>query len=175
MNKSAPKAQNTKAEATAATDPVAIIRSLWLGTCARYTVLCLILLVTSAIASDSLTVTYVDTVRFFLLLPFGISLTLAAWVRRSDKLSTGAKVGLHALATLGGFYLFCYLPYQVRTPSRLKPARDRWTTPPTKASSAKTNSTRRLPLPCPQVRKPSRSSASPASCFLSRRPCWSCF
>ena len=82
MNKSAPKAQNTKAEATAATDPVAIIRSLWLGTCARYTVLCL---------------------------------TLAAWVRRSDKLSTGAKVGLHALATLGGFYLFCYLPYQVRT------------------------------------------------------------
>ena len=115
MNKSAPKAQNTKAEAAAATDPVAIIRSLWLGTCARYTVLCLILLVTSAIASDSLTVTYVDTVRFFLLLPFGISLTLAAWVRRSDKLSTGAKVGLHALATLGGFYLFCYLPYQVRT------------------------------------------------------------
>lgn len=114
MNKSAPKAQNTKAETAAATDPVALIRSLWLGTCARYTILCLILLVTSAIASDSLTVTYVDTVRFFLLLPFGLTLTLAAWVRRS-RLGAGAKVGLHALATLGGFYLFCYLPYQVRT------------------------------------------------------------
>ena len=107
MNKPASEAHNTNA--------LTLVKDLWLGTCARYTVLCLILLVTSAIASDSLTVTYVDTVRFFLLLPFGISLTLAAWVRRSDKLTTGAKVGLHALATLGGFYLFCYLPYQVRT------------------------------------------------------------
>lgn len=116
MNKTAPKAQNTKAEAAVPTAaPASPIRSLWLGTCARYTVLCLILLVTSAIASDSLTVTYVDTVRFFLLLPFGLTLTLAAWVRRSPKLGAGAKVGLHALATLGGFYLFCYLPYQVRT------------------------------------------------------------
>ena len=24
-------------------------------------------------------------------------------------------MGLHALATMGGFYLFCYLPYQLRT------------------------------------------------------------
>jgi hypothetical protein len=60
-------------------------------------------------------VTYVDTVRFILLLPLGLCLTLAAWARRSDKLSAGAKVGLHALATLGGFYLFGYLPYQIRT------------------------------------------------------------
>ena len=55
------------------------------------------------------------TLRFFLLLPFGFTLTLAARVRRSDKLTAGAKVGLHALATLGGFYVFCYLPYQVRS------------------------------------------------------------
>ena len=114
MNKKAPKAQNTKTEAATSTDLAALLRSLWLGTCARYTVLCLILLVVSAIASDSLTVTYVDTVRFFLLLPFGLCLTLAAWARRS-KLGAGAKAGLHALATLGGFYLFGYLPYQIRT------------------------------------------------------------
>ena len=107
MNKPASEAHNTKALACA--------KNLWLGTCARYTVLCLILLLASAIASDSLTVTYVDTVSFLLQLPFGLCLTLAAWVRRSDKLSTGAKVGLHALATMGGFYLFCYLPYQLRT------------------------------------------------------------
>ncbi len=107
MNKTAPEAHNTKA--------ASLLRELWLGTCARYTVLCLILLITSAIASDSLTVTYVDTVRFFLLLPFGFALTLSALVRRSDKLSAGARVGLHALSTLGGFYLFCYLPYQLRT------------------------------------------------------------
>ena len=107
MNRPASEAHDTKAAAYA--------KSLWLGTCARYTVLCLIMLLASAIASDSLTVTYVDTVSFLLLLPFGLCLTLAAWARRSDKLPTGAKVALHALATLGGFYLFCYLPYQLRT------------------------------------------------------------
>ena len=107
MNKPASEAHNTKALTCA--------KNLWLGTCARYTVLCLILLLASAIASDSLTVTYVDTVSFFLQLPFGFCLTLAAWVRRSDKLSAGVKVGLHALATLGGFYLCGYLPYQLRT------------------------------------------------------------
>ena len=112
MNKSPREAQNTVEELPA---PITRLRELWLGTCARFTVLCLILLVTSAVASDSLTITYVDTVRFFLLLPFGLCLTLSAWVRRSEKLSAGAKVGLHALSTLGGFYLFCYLPYQVRT------------------------------------------------------------
>ena len=111
MNKPAREAQNIITETT----PAARLRSLWLGTCARYTVLGLILLISSAIASDSLTITYVDTVRFFLLLPFGLCLTLSAWVRRSEKLGSGAKVGLHALSTLGGFYLFCYLPYQVRT------------------------------------------------------------
>jgi hypothetical protein len=112
MNKSAPAAHNTEEDTRS---PAAVLKELWLGTCARFTVLCLILLVTSSIAEDSLTVTYVDTVRFFLLLPFGLCLTLSAWVRRSDKLSAGAKVGLHALSTLGSFYLFCYLPYQVRT------------------------------------------------------------
>ena len=112
MNKPTREVQNTTiGEAT----PKACLKSLWLGTCSRFTLLCLFMLVTSAIASDSLTITYVDTVRFFLLLPFGLCLTLAAWVRRSPRPSSGAKVGLHALATLGGFYLFCYLPYQVRT------------------------------------------------------------
>ena len=115
MNKPAREAQNTKTASPAAPSPATLLRSLWLGSCARYTVLCLILLVTSAIASNSLSVTYVDTLRFFLLLPFGFTLTLAARVRRSDKLTAGAKVGLHALATLGGFYVFCYLPYQVRS------------------------------------------------------------
>ena len=112
MNKPPRKAQNIN---SGSDSPVARLNSLWLGTCARFTLLCLFMLVTSAIASDSLTITYVDTVRFFLLLPFGLCLTLAAGVRRSAKLSSGAKVGLHALCTLGGFYLFGYLPYQVRT------------------------------------------------------------
>ncbi len=116
MNKHPQKDQNTQVTSPQKAPTVSSrVRALWLGTCARYTVLCLILLVTSAIASRSLTVTYVDTVHFFLLLPFGLCLTLAALVRRSDKLSTGGKVALHALITLGGFYFFCYLPYQVRT------------------------------------------------------------
>ena len=112
MNKPTREVQNTTIEEAT---PKACLKSLWLGTCSRFTLLCLFMLVTSAIAADSLTTTYVDTVHFFLLLPFGLCLTLAAWVRRSPKLGSGAKVGLHALCTLGGFYLFGYLPYQVRT------------------------------------------------------------
>ena len=112
MNKSSRKAKNTTVETT----PILPrLRSLWRGACTRFTLLCLFMLVTSAIASDSLTITYVDTVRFFLLLPFGLCLTLAAGVRRSHNFGSSAKVGLHALCTLGGFYLCCYLPYQVRT------------------------------------------------------------
>lgn len=112
MNKQPCKAQNIN---SGSDSPVARLRSLWRGTCTRFTLLCLFMLVTSAIASDSLTITYVDTVHFFLLLPFGLCLALAAGVRRSPKLGSGAKVGLHTLCTLGGFYLFGYLPYQVRT------------------------------------------------------------
>lgn len=116
MNKRPTEAKNKQTETTTpAAHAPSVLRDLWLGTCARYTVLCLILLVTSAIASDSLTMTYVDTVRFFLLLPFGLCLTAAARVRKADKLTAGAKCALHPLAVLGGFYLFCYLPYQLRT------------------------------------------------------------
>ena len=107
---------NTRSPATQA--PAAqpsLLRALWLGTCARYTVLCLLLLLISAIAANSLTVTYVDTLRFFLLLPFALCVTLAARVRRSDKLRTGAQCVLHPVLFLGGFYLFCYLPFQLST------------------------------------------------------------
>lgn len=96
-----------------ATSPLARLRDLWLGSCARYTVLCLLMMAVSAIASASLTVTYIDTVRFFLLLPFAVFLTLAAWVRRAEKLGTGAKLTLHPLLVMGGFYLCCYLPFQI--------------------------------------------------------------
>lgn len=98
---------------TSAAKPLSLPMALWFGTCARYTVLCLILLVVSAIVSDSATVTYIEPIRFFLLLPFGFFLTLATYVRRAEKLSTGAKLGLHPVIVLGGFYLCCYLPFQI--------------------------------------------------------------
>ena len=107
MNKPTPDAKNNQAPS--------LLRELWLGTCSRYTVLCLCLLIISAIASASLTVTYVDTLRFFLLLPFALCITLAARIRRADKLSTAAKCTLHPLLFLGGFYLCCYLPFQIST------------------------------------------------------------
>ena len=112
MNKRAPKVKNNQ---TTPPRAAALLRELWLGSCARYTVLCLCLLVVSAIAAESLTVTYVDALRFFLLLPFALCLTLAARVRRADRLSGGAKCALHPLLCLGGFYLCCYLPFQVST------------------------------------------------------------
>ena len=108
MNKQSASTHNNQTAS-----PMQILRDLWFGTCARYTVLCLILLLISAIVSDSLTVTYIEPVRFFLLLPFGFFLTLAAKVRNGEKLPTGAKLALHPVLVLGGFYLCCYLPFQI--------------------------------------------------------------
>ncbi len=94
---------------------LAPVKALWLGTCARYTVLTLVALLVNALISESLTKTYVDTIHFFLFLPFSLCLTLAALVRRSDKLSKGWRVLLHPLLFFGGFYLCLYLPYQIET------------------------------------------------------------
>lgn len=90
-----------------------LTRTLWLGTCARYTVLCMILLLINAISADGQDA--IEPLRFFLLLPFALCLTLAATVRKTDKLSTGAKCALHPFLFLGGFYLCCYLPFQIST------------------------------------------------------------
>ena len=90
-------------------------RELWTGTCIRYTLLCLLLLFISACTFDAETPTYVDPLRFFLLLPFACLLTVAAKTRRSDKLTTGVKCILHPILSLGGFYICCYLPFQVST------------------------------------------------------------
>lgn len=111
MNKRPPDTQNKQQEPTVPS----LLRELWTGSCTRYTVLCLLLLLVSAMVSDSLTVTYVDTVRFVLLLPFAFCLTLATRIRRADKLATGAKCALHPITVLGGFYLCCYLPFQIST------------------------------------------------------------
>ena len=110
MNKRTPKAHNNPTDQSEAW-VVPFLKNLWLGSCARYTVLCLALLLLSAMVSDSLTVTYVDTVRFFLLLPFALCLTLAAMVRRTDKLAVAVRCVLHPILVLGGFAACCYLPY----------------------------------------------------------------
>ena len=109
MNKPAPEAQNKQAT------PASTLMGLWLGTCARYTVLCLILMLISAVTATEQNPPYIDTLRFFLILPFAFCVTVAARIRNADKLSTGAKYVLHPITVLGGFYLFCYLPFQVST------------------------------------------------------------
>lgn len=112
MNKRPLETQN-KQEAPLPT--TTLPRELWTGTCVRYTLLCLILLLISAFTFDAETPTYVDPLRFFLLLPFACLLTIAAKTRRADKLATGVKCILHPILSLGGFYICCYLPFQVST------------------------------------------------------------
>lgn len=92
-----------------------LLRELWAGTCIRYTVLSLILLLVGAIVSETPSATYVDPLRFFLMLPFAFLLTVAAGIRLTDKLTTAVKCILHPILSLGGFYLFGYLPFQVST------------------------------------------------------------
>ena len=112
MNKRSPEAQNKQTPPPAKSS---LPQALGLGTCARYTVLALVILFFGVITSDSLSVAYVDTVSFFLLLPLGFCLTLATEVRKTDKLTPVAKCLLHPLLVLGGGYLCFYLPFQVRT------------------------------------------------------------
>jgi hypothetical protein len=111
MNKRAPKAQNNRAD-----EPekkiLALMKDLWLGSCARFTVLCVSLLLLSLMMGDSLTVA---PSRFLLLFPFAVFLKGATATRRTHQLTVAMKCVLHPVLTLGGFYLCCYLPYQVST------------------------------------------------------------
>ena len=108
MHKPSPEVQNKQTSTT-------LGKRLWLGTCVRYTVLALLTLLFSALLSDSVTATYVDTLRFFLLFPFGFCLTVATLVRQAESWSTALRCALHPLLVLGGGYLCFYLPYQART------------------------------------------------------------
>ena len=109
MNKRAPNAQNNRADGFE--NMVAgFMKDLWMGSCVRFTILCLALLLLSFMMEDSLTVA---PSRFLLLFPFAIFLKGAAWTRRTAQLTTVMKCILHPVLTLGGFYLCCYLPYQV--------------------------------------------------------------
>ncbi len=117
LERALPMRQPTSAP-TAAPAPVAptgLARRLWQGTATRYTVISLCVILLNLLLNAAEAETYVEPLRFLLFLPFSLALTVAALVRRSDKLSGGAKVGLHPLISLGAFYLCLYLPYQLET------------------------------------------------------------
>ncbi len=86
---------------------------LWQGTCVRYTVIALCMLTINLILAED-EGAYVEPLRFLLFLPCAFFLTVSTLVRKADKLSTGARVVLHPLCTLGGIYLCLYLPYQLK-------------------------------------------------------------
>ncbi len=56
---------------------------------------------------------YVDPMSFLLFLPFALAMAAAGLVRRADTLPSAARVTLHPVLVLGGFYLCIYLPYQI--------------------------------------------------------------
>ena len=118
MKQQTKPAAPTPAPVTART----VLRDLWYGTATRYTAIALGLLLVNVILNASAdgtaaegTMTMVDPLRFFLLIPFSLLLTVATLVRRTDKLATGAKVALPPLCVLGGLYRCFILPYQVQT------------------------------------------------------------
>ncbi len=88
-------------------------RRLVQGTCLRYTVITLASLLVGLLMGGIETNAFVDPLRLFLFLPFSLALTTATEIRKAPRLPTGARITLHPLCTLGGFYLFCYLPYQI--------------------------------------------------------------
>ena len=110
MNKRAPKVQNNPADESG-TKLRTLLRDLWFGSCARLTVLCAALLLLCPIIGQPGPEWY----RFLLIYPFALFLAGAAAVRRAGQMTTVTKCILHPVLTLGGFYLCCYLPYQLTT------------------------------------------------------------
>ena len=116
MNKSPRRAQTTQKMS----DPAALWQRLALGTCVRYTLILVGVLLLHALftALDLTGNPYIATSLLWLLLPFSMLLTAATAIRKTDKLSVGLRILLHPLLTYGGFCLFVYLPYHMdRTPS----------------------------------------------------------
>ncbi len=117
MNKSQPQVQTKQTDPPSATvSPLTYLRRLLHGTCLRYTAVTVVALLVNLLLSEE-ELSYVDPLRFLLFLPFSLCLTLATWIRVSDKLALGAKLALHPLTVLGGFYLCLYLPLQIRNSS----------------------------------------------------------
>lgn len=111
MNNKTPPVNNTSSGAPS------VARALWQRTCVLFTIFSLSLMLLSAILWQSVTEVYVSVIQFLLLLPFALLVALAGMARRS-ALPTGAKVALHPILSLGGFYLCVYLPYQLeKSPS----------------------------------------------------------
>lgn len=109
MNKNAPPAQNNS------TASPSLARRLWQGTCTRFTLIALMALLVNLLFSGTDSQIYVEPLRFLLFLPFAFCLAVAALVRTSKGLSTGARVALHPICSLGGFYLCLYVPYQIKS------------------------------------------------------------
>lgn len=83
--------------------------SLLRQTCVWYSGISLFVLTVNVILSGN-EQAYVSPLSFLLFFPFALCLTLAATVRRSDRLSTALRVILHPVLVLGGFALCVYLP-----------------------------------------------------------------
>lgn len=88
--------------------PARLIR----GTCFWFTIMFLILLCVGAVTTGSFDMNYIHTIRYLLLIPYAFCLTLAGMVRTSP-LPGPARGILHAVCSVGGFWLCVYLPYQL--------------------------------------------------------------
>ena len=85
------------------------LKSLLQKTCLWYSGISLFVLTFNVILYNNEKVA-VSPLNFLLFFPFALCLSLAALVRRSDKLPTAARVLLHPVCVLGGFALCVYLP-----------------------------------------------------------------
>lgn len=94
-------------------DPVWIYaRKLAGRACAWYTLLSVLLLIPALLAEDT-DGQVVYPSRFLLLLPLALCWAAAGLVRCATW-APGARIPTHILLTIGGAYLFAFLPYALR-------------------------------------------------------------
>lgn len=77
--------------------------------CAWYTLMSVLLLIPALLASDT-DGQVIYPFRFLLLLPLGVCFAAAGLVRHAAW-PRGARIPVHILLTIGGLYLFAFLPY----------------------------------------------------------------
>ena len=83
------------------------IKQIFIGASVSFTVIVIVLSFILAGLSGNQSI---DPIRFLLIFPFSVCLSLANIYHKNEKHAAFLRFFVHSLLTVGGFFLFLYLP-----------------------------------------------------------------
>ena len=90
--------------------PLAVLKKLFTVACVYYAIFSLALLLINVILVGSTDGMVIGVLNVLLLFPFALSLSGAEFLRKSEKLSSVARILLHYLIFAAALLLFLWLP-----------------------------------------------------------------